>query len=264
VSLRSPYPGEDPARAARELLVPALAELQQNKAPTPLGAHALDHVAAAMSSLYAAEAEAATEAGVTSSLREALDELTRALDSLHERTPGLHALDGPATAVARAMALLYPRVRMSERQRRGVVMADAVPNHERRALVAMADRIDSEHLVAAETPAPEQRTAGHRVRVDVDVGVLSESNFYSGVAADMSAGGVFVSTPAPLPVDTEVVLYFTLGDGVTLHAEASVRWIRATTSDLPAGMGVAFTHLSDADRRTIADFCGHRPPLFHD
>lgn len=269
MSVRSPHPGEDPARAARELLAPALAELQQSKAPTKLGSRALDCVAAAMSALYAAEAEAGTEAGVNASLRQALDELTRALDSLHERTPGLHALDGPATAVARAMALLYPRVRLSERQRRGVVMAESVPSHERRALVAMADRIDAAHRAAEETPAAEHRSAelrvaGHRVRVDVDVGVLSESNFYTGVTSDVSLGGVFVSTPAPLPVGTEVALYFTLGDGATLHADASVRWVRAKTSDLPAGMGVAFTRLSDADRRTIADFCAHRPALFHD
>jgi len=264
VSFRSPPPGEDPARAARELLAPALAELQRNRAPTALGTHALDHVAAAMSALYGAEAESRTEAAATASLRRALDELTRALDELHERTPGLHALDGPATAVARAMALLYPRVRLSERQRRGVVMAESVPSNERRALVAMADRIDAAHRGGDETPAAEQRAAGHRVRVEVDVGVLSESNFYTGVAADVSAGGVFVSTPEPLPVGTDVALYFTLGEGSTLHAEAIVRWVRPKTSDLPPGMGVAFTRLSDGDRRTIADFCAHRPPLFHD
>jgi uncharacterized protein (TIGR02266 family) len=264
VSFRPPNPGEDPARAARELLAPALAELQQNRAPTPFANRVLDRIAAAMSALYGAEAEAATEASVSSNLRHALDELTRALDALHERTPGLHVLDGPATAVARAMALLYPRVRLSERQRRGVVMAESVPSHERRALVAMADRIDAAQRTTEGTTPPEQRMAGQRVRVDVDVGVLSESNFYTGVAADVSLGGVFVSTPTPLPVGTDVALYFTLGEGSTLHTEAVVRWIRAKTSDLPAGMGVAFTRLSDDDRRVIGDFCSHRPPLFHD
>src|SRR4029079_11086114 len=132
VSFRSPPPGEDPARAARELLAPALAELQRNRAPTALGTHALDHVAAAMSALYGAEAESRTEAAATASLRRALDARTRRLDELHERTPGLHALDGPATAVARAMALLYPRVRLSERQRRGVVMSAAAPHNDDR------------------------------------------------------------------------------------------------------------------------------------
>ena len=102
------------------------------------------------------------------------------------------------------------------------------------------------------------------MRVEVDVGVLSASNFYAGVAADVSPGGVFVSTTEPLPEGTEVELYFTLDGGRTLHAEGAVRWTRSKNRDQPPGMGVAFTTLSDDDRRLIADFCGNRPPLFHD
>ena len=76
-------------------------------------------------------------------------------------------------------------------------------------------------------------------------------------------------TPTPVRIgaadatQTELVNP-TLGEGATLHAEAIVRWVRAKTSDLPAGLGVAFTRLSDGDRRTITDFCAHRPALFHD
>ena len=265
MSFRTPHPGTDPARAARELLAPALASLQRSNVSSSLHTRVLDGVAASMSALYAAEAESSTEASTNTSLRQALDELTGALDALHERTqrtPGSHPLDGPAAAIAQALALLYPRVRVSERQRRGVVMPESVPNHDRRVLVAMADRIDAAHRAAKEPVVPEQRS-GQRVTVEVDVGVLSESNFYAGVAADVSPGGVFVSTPAPLPEGTEIALYFSLRDDTTLHAEGVVRWTRAKTADLPAGMGVAFTRLSDGDRRAIADFCADRPPLFH-
>jgi uncharacterized protein (TIGR02266 family) len=266
VSPAAPPPGSDPVRAARELLKPALLELQRIKAPPPFVTRVLDRVAAATSALYAAETEATTPAGVNASLVLALDELTRALDALHERPPQLHALDSPATSVARALAVIYPRVRVSERQRRAAVLAEAVPNDERRALVAMADRLEAERRI---TPlrverAVEQRTAGQRVRVEVDVGVLSASNFYAGVAADVSAGGVFVSTTEPLREGTEVALYFTLDGGHTLHAEGLVRWTRPKGGELPPGMGVAFSRLSDDDRRAIADFCSNRPPLFHD
>jgi len=264
VSFRSPPPGEDPARAARELLAPALSELQRRPATSELHTRVLDRIASSMSALYAAEAESSTEQRVNTSLRQALDELTKALDALHERPPGQHLLDGPATAVAQALALLYPRVRLSERQRRGVVMAESVPSHDQRALVAMADRLDAEHRATEVAPAPPEQRSVQRVTVEVDVGVLSESNFYAGIAADVSLGGVFVSTRSPLPVGTEVALYFTLGEGATLHAEGVVRWTRPKSTDLPAGMGVAFTRLSDKARRTIADFCAQRPPLFHD
>lgn len=236
-------PGSDPAHAARELIKPALSALERVAGSTPLATRVLNHVAAAMSALYAAEAEATTETAVTKSLRQALDALTRALDALHERAPNLHALDAPATAVAQALALLYPRVRVSERQRRTASLGGAAPF--------------TPHF-------PEQRLAGQRVTVEVDVGVLSESNFYAGVSADVSTGGIFVSTTDPLPEGTEVALYFTLGGGHTLHAEGTVRWTRGRSDDFSPGMGVAFTRLSDEDRRAVADFCGNRPPLFHD
>ena len=247
MSAGEPPSGSEPARAARELLKPALLELQRIRKPTPLVSGVLDRVAAATSALYAAETEATSPAGVNAGLVQALDELTRALDALHERPPQLQELDAPATSVARALAVIYPRVRVSERQRRAVALVDAVQNDERR---AAPERV-------------EQRTAD-RVRVEVDVGVLSASNFYAGVAADVSAGGVFVSTPEPLKEGTDVELYFTLDGGRTLHAEGTVRWTRPKSGGEAPGMGVAFTALSDDDRRVIADFCGNRPPLFHD
>jgi uncharacterized protein (TIGR02266 family) len=198
-------------------------------------------------------------------LRRALQELTSALDALHERVPGAHPLDAPALLVAQALAVLYPRVRLSERQRHGLVLVDAGTSDEAREPAATAERLDAARLAGPVRGEglPEQRTAGQRVTIEVDVGVLSESNFYAGVAADVSAGGVFVSTPEPLPEGTEVALYFALDAGRTLHAEGAVRWTRARTDDLPAGMGVAFTQLNDEDRRAIADFCGNRPPWFH-
>jgi uncharacterized protein (TIGR02266 family) len=264
VSLGSPPPGSDPARAARELLKPALLELQRIAKPSPLVTGVLDRVAAATSALYAAETEATTPAGVNASLVQALDELTRALDALHERPPQLHALDASATSVARALALIYPRVRVSERQRRAVTLADAAPTDERRADVPLARAEAARSVPPAREGIVEQRAAGQRVRVEVDVGVLSASNFYAGVASDVSAGGIFVSTTEPLPEGTEVALYFTLHGGHTLHAEGVVRWTRPQHGDQPPGMGVAFRRLTDDDRRVIGDFCGNRPPLFHD
>jgi uncharacterized protein (TIGR02266 family) len=236
-------PGPDPAHAARELIKPALSALESSVPRIPLATRVLEHVAAAMSALYAAEAEATTEAAVAKSLRQGLDSLTRALDCLHERPANLHALDAPATAVAQALALLYPHVRGSERRRRSAALGAAAPF--------------TPHF-------PELRVAGQRITVEVDVGVLSESNFYAGVSADVSVGGIFVSTKDPLPEGTEVALYFTLGGGHTLHAEGTVRWTRGRSDDFSSGMGVAFTRLSDDDRRAVADFCGNRPPLFHD
>jgi uncharacterized protein (TIGR02266 family) len=266
VTSRSPQPGSDPVRGARDLLTVALSTLQGLADAPPAMRDALDHIAAASSALYTAQTEARTEAVALAGLRHALDELTRALDILHARPSHVEGLDVVATAVAQALALLYPRVRMSERQRRGVVLPDAMASADRQALVAMADRLEAErreHPPKTERLA-EQRVAGQRVTIEVDVGVLSESNFYAGIAADVSAGGVFVGTAEPLPVGTDVVLYFTLEGGRTLHAEGSVRWTRPHSADQPPGMGVAFTRVSPEDQRAIADYCANRAPLVHD
>jgi uncharacterized protein (TIGR02266 family) len=266
VTPRSPQPGTDPVRGARELLTVALRTLQAIAQPPPDLRLVLDHVAAASSALYTAQTEARTEAASGAGLRTALDELTRALELLHARPSYLDGLDTVAAAVAQALALLFPRVRASERQRRGVVPPDAMPSGDRQALVAMADRLAAERREAgpaAERPT-EQRVAGARVTVEVDVGVLSESNFYAGVAADVSPGGVFVSTSEPLGVGTEVALYFTLAGGSTLHAEGIVRWTRPGDADHAPGMGVAFTRLTPEDQRAIGDYCANRAPLVHE
>jgi len=264
VSVDPRQSSSDPVHRARELLTVALAALQQIPARDADLASVLDHVAAASSALYAAEAELVTETEALAALREALDELTRALDLVHARTTFAPGLDTIAASVAQALALLYPRVRSKERQQRtvppGASLRPPLPGDGRRFSEEQthAGRAANEH---GASPFTEQRVAGQRVTVVVDVGVLSASNFYVGMTADVSAGGVFVSTSAPLAVGTEVALFFTLGSDETLTAEGVVRWTR---SDEPAGMGVAFTGLASRDRRAIADYCANRPPLFHD
>lgn len=262
-------PSPDPVHRARELLTVALSTLQQIPERDGDLASVLDHLAAASSGLYAAEAELPAEAEALVALRGALDELTRALDMLHARTTFVAGLDTIATAVAQALALLYPRVRSRERQLRTLPPLVPRPSSrgrgsESRAARARTSEADATRLAEAERDGQrlgEQRTAGQRVTIVVDVGVLSASNFYAGVTADVSTGGVFVSTTAPLSVGTDVALFFTLGGDRTLATEGTVRWTR---QDEPAGMGVAFTHLGEGDRRAIADYCANRPPLFHD
>lgn len=246
---------------ARELLTVALATLQKIPERDRDLSSVLDHVAAASSALYSAEAELQAEVEALDALRGALDELTRALDMLHARTTFVAGLDTVATAVAQALALLYPRVRSRERQLRTLPPLAPRPPAHRDDNRSRAPRGGAASTHRDGQRAVEQRTAGERVTIVVDVGVLSASNFYAGVTADVSTGGVFVSTGAPLAVGTEVALFFTLGGDRSLSVEGTVRWTR---QEEPAGMGVAFTRLEDDDQRAIADYCANRPPLFHD
>jgi uncharacterized protein (TIGR02266 family) len=252
----------DAARAGRAMLQPALEELQRGTLAGPFGQRALEHVARAMSALYGAESVAFGESAAGDACRSALGELSHALEALHE-APAAHATFGRITElVARTMSLLFPVVQPLSRKRRAVLLPGAVPSIDRRALVALGERLaESERAGAA---GRHDQRKDERVVLEVDVGLLSDSNFYTGLAEDVSSGGVFVSAPNPLPAGTHVTLFFVLGGGRTLKAEGTVRWLRAPDTGGTPGMGVAFTHLGDAERAAIAAFCSERPALFHE
>jgi len=270
---RDAPPRSAPANAARALLAPALADLEGLVAPPSFATRALEHAAHAMSALYAAEAEAETEAAATSGLRKALDELSHALDALHEAPDRHGVIDRATSAVAHALAFLYPLVTAAQRQRREVLLPGAVASSDRDALRALAGSEAVPVVARTKQVEPfetsdfarrEQRRTSERTLVEVDIGLLSDSNFYTGLSGDISQGGVFVATESPLPAGATVTLYFKLPGGRSVRADGSVRWARGRDEGRAAGMGVVFLSLGDDDRRAIADYCAKRPPFFHE
>jgi uncharacterized protein (TIGR02266 family) len=111
-----------------------------------------------------------------------------------------------------------------------------------------------------------RRREHSRFHVDLDVTVGSDHNFYAGFAENLSSGGVFSATHKLKPVGSKIELTINLPDGVQLHAEGEVRWIRVYNelSDTPPGMGVKFTELAGASVAVIESFLQHRDPLFFD
>ena len=270
---RETPPRSEPAHTARTLLAPALADLEGLVAPPSFATRALEHAAHAMSALYAAEAEARTEAAAKSRLRKAMDELSHALEALHEAPDRKGVLERVTSTVAHTLAFLYPVVTAAQRQRREVLSPGAVASRDRDALRAMAGP-EAVPLVPRTTPtaprpasdfaAGDQRRTSERTLVEVDVGLLSDSNFFTGLSGDISQGGVFVATDNPLAPGATVTLYFTLPGGGAVRAEGSVRWARGAEEGRPAGMGVGFSSLGNRDRAVIAEYCARRPPLFHE
>jgi uncharacterized protein (TIGR02266 family) len=172
---------------------------------------------------------------------------------------------GQATeAVARALAILYPLLSGSLRQRRDVV----VPGMHERQPTPVVPHVPPAPVVAGTrriTPdyAGRERRGGWaaRVPVETDIGLLSDSHFYTGVSQDLSSGGVFVATYHPRPPGTLVTVCFVLPDGHAVEAGGVVRWVRNATDDAPPGMGVAFQQLADGDLRAIEHFCAEREPV---
>jgi Tfp pilus assembly protein PilZ len=76
-------------------------------------------------------------------------------------------------------------------------------------------------------------------------------------SVNLSAGGVFVPGADTLTPGRRVLVEIDLPSGTTLQASGAVAWRRrpvaARAGDRPAGMGIAFTGMSDASAVALAD-----------
>ena len=114
--------------------------------------------------------------------------------------------------------------------------------------------------------APKRR-AHSRYRVDLDVTVTSEHNFYAGFVENLSVGGVFIATHQLKPVGARVEFSVNLPDeGEPVRGKGEVRWVRiySDASNVPPGMGIRFEALDAGSRRRIERFLAQREPMFFD
>jgi uncharacterized protein (TIGR02266 family) len=122
---------------------------------------------------------------------------------------------------------------------------------------------------SSRAPAGDERRKYERLSLTAEVGLRSESNFYTGFSDDVSEGGLFIATYALLPVGAKVEVSFWLPSGHEIIATAEVRWVRdPRRSDdhghISPGMGVRFTDLSSDHLEAIRTFTEMRPPMFFD
>ncbi len=105
---------------------------------------------------------------------------------------------------------------------------------------------------------PEQR-ACRRIDLEISVDLESDHNFFSGVASNVSVGGLFIATRDPRKIGDLVTVRLTLpGDERPVTVDAVVRWIRAGE---PAGMGVQFLGLAPDALAAISKFVRSREPI---
>ena len=114
----------------------------------------------------------------------------------------------------------------------------------------------------------DERRSGPRYQVEVEVGLQTESNFYTGLTQDLSGGGVFVATNQIRQVGERIKVMLTLpGQAETFEILTEVRWVRSTvfsrSVDDP-GMGLRFLQMSPQAKKAVADFLNKRESLFFD
>jgi uncharacterized protein (TIGR02266 family) len=231
---------------------------------------AIEETAAASSALYSAEAASPSDEAAASYIHTAAESLQRAMrevGGLRDRHPQLEVA---ATSLARTVALLYPVLQLTLRQRRARLPADALSDSDARELRTIAafpraPAATGRFKVPTGFDGSERRTHGDkRVFIEVEIGLTTESHFYTGLSLDVSTGGVFVATYEPASPGTMITLHFVLPDGYVVNAEGVVRWTRDATEDAPPGVGVAFVNISRESLAHIAEFCASRPPIYFD
>ena len=93
--------------------------------------------------------------------------------------------------------------------------------------------------------------------VAVRLSALGEDGELSALTRDIATGGMFVSTPAPMPVGAAVHFVLQLGsddEPADVEGEATVVWVRpeAGGADQPAGMGMQFSRVEPAGEERLA------------
>jgi uncharacterized protein (TIGR02266 family) len=92
----------------------------------------------------------------------------------------------------------------------------------------------------------------------------SDDNLYAGISCDVSAGGIFVATPAPPAIGDEVSITVTMPDATVLELEGVVRWTREleqSSPGLPPGCGIEWHDLPMTALRSLVHFAELRDPL---
>src|SRR5690606_12300787 len=196
-------------------------------------------------------------------IRQTIEALGRALGELQQFSTSDASVLSATETIARTLALLYPVARAQQRARRHVQSHTHAPGELPdlelpSAAVPTAPPAGRPRVFTPSYRGEEHRARGGRVFVEADIGLLTDSHFYTGLSQDLSSGGVFISTYQPKPPGTEVGLYFALPDGHVVEAKGVVRWTREGGGETPPGMGIAFQELSAVDLEAIQRFCESR------
>jgi hypothetical protein len=112
----------------------------------------------------------------------------------------------------------------------------------------------------------EPKTRPVPTRVEVNVSLVSEHNFYVGQTRRMDSGGVFIATAMPPPVGTRLQVRLGLADGRKIDLEGEVAFVReksATIGRQPTGCGVKLFNVPGWAVDAIERFILARQPIVY-
>jgi Tfp pilus assembly protein PilZ len=112
----------------------------------------------------------------------------------------------------------------------------------------------------------EPRARPVPTRVEVNVSLVSEHNFYVGATRRMDSGGVFIATAMPPAVGTRLQVRLGLADGRKIDVEGVVAFVReksATIGRQPTGCGVRLHSVPGWAVDAIERFILARQPIVY-
>jgi type IV pilus assembly protein PilZ len=99
----------------------------------------------------------------------------------------------------------------------------------------------------------QDRRVASRAAIELSVEYKRLNTFFADYTRNISKGGTFIRTDRPLDVTTEFVFALRIkGLEEPLRLRGRVKWVvsvAAATPDSPAGMGIEFMYVNDAERR---------------
>jgi|SRR5690554_4533128 len=224
----------------------------------------------------AREAEAARQREAEAErAREAEAEAERAREAEAERERAAEAARAREEAEAAERAKneeAAEKARADERAQEEAAAAkraqeEEAAERERQEAEAKAKRaVESKPPVAA-TPLERPADTGRAEEREANIGVNTETNFYTGFTGELRDGGVFLSTYHVLPRGSWVNLLVTLPGGFDFSCRAWVRFVRDPldlTGDAAPGMGLQFDSLSPEAEELAKRFAKKRAPFFFD
>lgn len=203
-----------------------------------------------------------------SARKEALEVRTKANEEVQI---ALHAFIQQTQALTRELAEAEARLKSATeaarlRREQEAARARMPPPPPQGARPPLPPRAPSSASPSAMPPAPPvAKRARARVRLQAQIHLKSDSNFFTGFTSDVLAGGLFVATVETVPRGTPVDLDFTLPGGRPHKVSGVVRWLREPNDHMPdlmPGMGVQFQDVPPEVASAISSFMAQREPLF--
>lgn len=260
------------ARNARPQMAAALHQLENESVITPGMDSAMRDIVTAVRAMYSVEVGGYELSN--NALVNAMASLSAALVVMQKEVTQHDSVQEATERVALTLAMLYPaqqslkhaqNVEQAMRVNRSSDEAHAIPlsTPRRRSATVSDARIPADLVYPTPTAPGSERRVSPRAEVEVDIGFQSDTNFFVGVAGDLSDGGIFIATNEVLPIGTELTIAMVLPGGHHITAHGKVSWTKRGdgTKGAIAGMGVCFSELSKTDARVVGMFLHRREPL---